>query len=590
MSERIMSDRAEKEKQPVEDELKKLEGLSASSGVEDIESNLTEEQEEWVHRKLPNDPFRNKARGNNFAFGNITHEEWQLKLTEKYQRLYGIVKENLPNLWDSLEFELSIQKILNIKGCTLPFAGIVLGRGSSMKTVGIEMFRNSKNTFFTDNFSAKAFVSHSTAVKRQELEQIDLLPKIRNKLFLTPELSPTFTKKDDDLVEVLGIITRVLDGHGYESDTGAHGHRGYHGEYMFTWVGAAVDIPWKVHRYLGTLGPKLYFLRLPKVFKNDDEYRDFINNDDFIIKTKQIEEALIDYLDWFEHCPHSEIVNKLVKISWNRDDKDDQNAIGIIIKLGKLLAHLRGVVPTWETRESQGLEYAYTFANIEEPDRAMVQLRNLARGHALSQGRNFITMTDIPLLINVVLSTASMERARIFNLLLEFGGALTTTEIEQFLNVSDKTAKRTMAELKAIELVSVTEVETGHGGSPELQIKLFDQFKWFLSHEFQQLGNKTERKNFTPLLVEKNSFQNWIVQDEVEGGHFSSAGTVQDKVIAEKRDFPTDCYYCDQEFSGKGKQVYDKHIVQRHPGKPGYPGRADIEFYKLTPKGMAWEK
>jgi hypothetical protein len=60
------------------------------------------------------------------------------------------------------------------------------------------------------------------------------------------------------------------------------------------------------------------------------------------------------------------------------DQKDDQNAIGIIIKLGKLLAHLRGVVPTWETRESQGLEYAYTFANIEEPDRAMVQLRNLA--------------------------------------------------------------------------------------------------------------------------------------------------------------------------------------------------------------------
>jgi hypothetical protein len=91
-----------------------------------------------------------------------------------------------------------------------------------------------------------------------------------------------------------------------------------------------------------------------------------------------------------------------------------------------LLVHLRGVVPTWETRDSQGLEYAYTFANIEEPDRAMVQLRNLARGHALSQGRNYINMEDIPLLVNVVLSTASMERVRIFNTLLEFGGALTT--------------------------------------------------------------------------------------------------------------------------------------------------------------------
>jgi len=284
----------------------------------------------------------------------ISYEIWQNTLVEKYRNLQKIVRENLPNLWDSLEFELSIQKILNIKGCTLPFAGIVLGRGSSMKTVGIEMFRNSKNTFFTDNFSAKAFVSHSTAVNKNELEQIDLLPKIRNKLFLTPELSPTFTKKDDDLVEVLGIITRVLDGHGYESDTGAHGHRGYHGEYMFVWVGAAVDIPYKVHKYLGTLGPKLYFLRLPKAFKNDEEYREYINNDDFIIKTKQIEQALIDYLNWFELHPYAENINNIAKIAWSLDQKDDQSAIRIIIKLGKLLAHLRGVVPTWETRESQG--------------------------------------------------------------------------------------------------------------------------------------------------------------------------------------------------------------------------------------------
>jgi predicted DNA-binding transcriptional regulator len=585
-----MSKRIDAEKQHLEDELKKLEGLSASSGAEAFNSNLTEEQEEWVHRKLPDDPFKIEAEGDDFVLENLTHEEWQSKLTEKYQRLYDSVKMNLPSLWDSLEFELSIQKILNIRDCTLPFAGIVLGRGSSMKTVGIEMFRNSKNTFFTDNFSAKAFVSHSTAVKRQELEQIDLLPKIRNKLFLSPELSPTFTKKDDDLVEVLGIITRVLDGHGYESDTGAHGHRGYHGEYMFTWVGAAVDIPWKVHKYLGTLGPKLYFLRLPKVFKTDDEYRNYINKDDFIIKTKQTEEALIDYLNWFERCPNGEIINNLVKISWNRDCKDDQNAIGTIIKLGKLLAHLRGVVPTWETRESQGLEYAYTFANIEEPDRAMVQLRNLARGHALSQGRNYLTMQDIPLLINVVLSTASMERARIFNLLLEYGGTLTTTEIEQSLNVSVKTAKRTMAELKAIELVSVEEVETDHGGSPEFQIKLFDQFKWCLSPEFKELRTSFERKNFTPVLVELDNIQNCIVQHELEGGLFSSAENIQDQLTEEDRDYPPDCYYCDLEFHGTGKQGYENHIIQKHSGKPGYPRPADIEFYKLTPKGMNWEK
>jgi hypothetical protein len=82
-----------------------------------------------------------------------------------------------------------------------------------------------------------------------------------------------------------------------------------------------VLIPWKVHKYLGTLGPKLYFLRLPKTFKNDDEYRAYINNDDFIAKTKKIEQALLDYLNWFELCPHAEKINGIAKIKMERRTK-----------------------------------------------------------------------------------------------------------------------------------------------------------------------------------------------------------------------------------------------------------------------------
>jgi hypothetical protein len=198
------------------------------------------------------------------TIGEISQQQWQAGVLEKYQKLKHLVEEKLPNLWSGLEFVLSIKPILNIKDCTLPFAGILLGSPSSLKTVGIELFRKWSQTYYTDNFSAKSFVSHSTAVTKQELEEIDMLPKIRNKLFLTPELAPTFAAKDDDLIQILGIMTRILDGHGYESDSGAHGHRGYNEKMMFVWVGAAVDIPYKVHRYLGTLGPKLYFLRLPK--------------------------------------------------------------------------------------------------------------------------------------------------------------------------------------------------------------------------------------------------------------------------------------------------------------------------------------
>ena len=515
----------------------------------------------------------------------ISYDDWQHALIEKYQKLYDIVKENLPNLWDSLDFELSIQKILNIKDCTLPFAGILLGRPSSMKTVGIGMFRKWKHSFYTDNFSAKAFVSHSTAVKKQELEQIDLLPKIRNKLFLTPELSPTFTKKDDDLIEILGILTRVLDGQGYESDTGAHGHRGYHGEYMFVWIGAAVDIPWKVHKFLGTLGPKLYFLRLPNTDRKENEYLDQIDTDDFIVKTNLIQGALIDYLDWFEKCPEAITKDGIAKIKWNYE-RDDNETKRFIVRLGILLARLRGIIPTWETRDSQGIDYSYTFATIEDPERAIHQLRNLARGHALSRGRNYITMDDISLVINVVFSTASTERVNIFESLLNFGGKLTTSQITDYLNTSSNTAKRTMAELKALGIVKITEIQGKHGGSPEKQMVLDDKFKWFLSGEFKQLRDKAQCKNFTTLLVKERTTQHCILDDDKRGGgNFSYPANDEQS----KDEYPPDCYYCDEDFDGIGKQGYEKHVLDKHQKMVCYPGPADIELYDLTPKGIWWE-
>ena len=133
--------------------------------------------------------------------------------------------------------------------------------------MGIELFRNYSNVYYSDSFTPKSFVSHSTGVKKESLPEIDMLPRIKDKCLLAPELSPIFAKKDEVVMENLGILTRVLDGHGYQSDSGAHGRRGYSGEHMFTMIGAAVDIPHRVHKQLTNLGPKLFFLEIPNPIK-----------------------------------------------------------------------------------------------------------------------------------------------------------------------------------------------------------------------------------------------------------------------------------------------------------------------------------
>jgi hypothetical protein len=423
---------------------------------------------------------------------NISYEEWNKILVEKYQNLYKTVNETIPELWTPLEFALSIKTILNIRNCTLPFAGILLGPPSSLKTVVVELFRKWKSSYYTDSFTAKTFVSHYAGIKEADLKKIDMLPKIKDKFFLCSELSPTFMKKEDELNEIIGIITRILDGQGLTTDSGSCGQRSYEGEYMFTWLGAAVDIPFRAHKLMGSIGPKLYFLRLPRTKKTLQQLVAAMDKDDFMPKVSKIRTALLEYIEWFDRCPMSEpedeiqkVIreNNLTKIKWD-SDKDDEYARNVIGRIGLLLAHLRGVVPTWDTSRSQGLDYAYATARIEEPLRATTQLRNLARGHALSQGRTWITIEDLPVPIKVVLSTASIDRTNIFRLLIANKGKLTTTVIEKSLNTTAPTAHRIMAELKAVELVDLKEPETE---TEEKEITLKDEFDWFLGEEFNEL-------------------------------------------------------------------------------------------------------
>jgi len=471
---------------------------------------------------------------------------YAVRLLEKYSRLREVTQRNMPSLWTGLEFALSVKTILNIRDCTLPFAGIILGPASSLKTICIELFRGTDNTFYTDNFSAKALVSHNSAIAKDKLKDVDMLPKIKNKFFLTPELAPTFAQKEEELIQTLGIMTRILDGHGYESDTGAQGHRGYSEDIMFTWLGAAVDIPYKVHKQLSVLGPKLYFFRLPKAKETEDYYYNK-KAENFAQKKLEIRSALDEYLDLFE--TNTKIVkeneNPLSKIPLNHE-KDEEMAHRYIIRVAQLLAHLRAIVPTWETQGTQGSDYAYTFANIEDPSRAITQLRNLARGHALSRGRSYITEDDVPIIIQVALSTASMERVRILDLLIANNGKLTTSQIVDFLNTTNPTARRTMTELKAIELVDMSDSDVDRYNSGK-EIELKSEFKWFLSDKFAELRGLKRKK--VPEeegggLKEKNtprapptllSYDNMVLikklnllrdssfsQDErARGGHFS---------------------------------------------------------------------
>src|SRR5207245_331727 len=97
----------------------------------------------------------------------ISREEWAVQMADSYHKLFDVTMKNLPDIWVPLEFALSVKTIVNIKGCTLPFGGILLGAPASSKTLVIELFRGLQHTFYSDKFTPKSFVSHNSAVKKE---------------------------------------------------------------------------------------------------------------------------------------------------------------------------------------------------------------------------------------------------------------------------------------------------------------------------------------------------------------------------------------------------------------------------------------
>jgi hypothetical protein len=267
---------------------------------------------------------------------------------------------------------------------------------------------------------------------------------------------------------------------------------------MFTLIGAAVEIPPYVYQHLGRMGSKLYFFRLPKQIKSKEDYLQQLLSDSFKVRNTKIAKSLNTYLNILDMSPILKLDDEsgLKKTEWDKS-KDDIEAQKKIVDLGILLAHLRAYVPTWDTTHTQGLNYAYTFAIIENPDRAIEQLYNIARGHALSVGRNYITLDDLSIPIKAVLSTASIERVRIFDLLIAHKGTLTTSIITKALNIKHSPVHRTMAELQAIEIVNLSETSYA---TEEKTIVLKDQFSWFLSEEFDKLRDKFRSEDYKEYL------------------------------------------------------------------------------------------
>ena len=392
-----------------------------------------------------------------------------------------VLADNYPGLLFPAEVGLSVVAQMLVNDINNPFALIYVDVPSSGKTTTINFFDHIDGlTYSSDKFTPAAFVTSAASIATKKLGNVDLLPRLRYKTFLVRDLETIFSKKDDDLKELLGLLTRVLDGQGLMVDTGTHGQRGYSGDYLFMLLGAVTPIAPKIWNVMSTLGSRLFFLNMRGREKSDEELSSQLGNSRYKDKSRACAKATNDFLLGLWSRNQS-------GITW---DSSNEKLMICFPRLARLLARLRGSVNIWTDGETN--EYRYTIPIIEHPDRINQMLYNLARGHAVLHDRKTLDADDMKTVIEVTLDSAPPKRSQLFRLLLEQGGTATTSEVESALGCTNPTA---LIEMRALELLKLAHLKTSNSGSrggQERVLTLRSDLDWFVSEEFKELWQSAD--------------------------------------------------------------------------------------------------
>lgn len=391
-----------------------------------------------------------------------------------YQEWREIIRSHFPGLLLAAEVGASLFGQLLIKDITNPCALVFIDVPSAGKTITLNLFSDLEQSLSLDNFTPASFVSQAASVSAEKLKEVDLLPKIKDKVLIIRDLAPLFGLRDDDLLKNMGILTRVLDGEGLELHAGVHGRRGYSGDYSFMLLAASTPISPKVFKLMGNLGSRLFFFNLRSEKKTEKVLAEQLVSTSWKDKQRICKKATKGFIAYLES-------KYSVGLDWDKS-KDPEDCRLIISRCAALLSRLRGSINVW--KEDFGPdEYSYQEPIIEMPDRITQILYNLARGHALICGRTNINYEDLGIILNITFDSAPLSRSRLFRILIENGGEITSDEVISRINCSRPTALKEIETLRILGIVGVEDSEFGMVGRPVKVATLKDEFVWFKEEE-----------------------------------------------------------------------------------------------------------
>lgn len=377
-------------------------------------------------------------------------------IADAMARVERVVGEHFPAAVEPVKAALAVAAVGCLSDNRQPTTLIFVAPASAGKSMCLNFMMPSgdadplsRHFYRSDKFTSASMVTHRADLEEEKLAKADLLPRLKNKTLLTKELAPIFTGKREELTERFAVLTAVLDGDGYTSDSGAHGKRGYTEPINFQWLGATTPLSPEVLGVMAALGPRMLFYDADRSRKDTAALIDLARRSIPAKAKAECRAAVADLILRLHQC------HPIGSLDSARIDFDDRN-LRFLVLWAQVLVALRATVRASKRDDDFEDEDIPTPDNVEHPERVLGILKNIAAGSAIAHGRSAVGPFDLEQVAHIALSSGVVSRSRVFRGLLVLRGTGTTSEIMERSGLSRPTVIQYMKELVAVGLARVT--------------------------------------------------------------------------------------------------------------------------------------
>ncbi len=315
---------------------------------------------------------------------------------------------------------------------------LLVGPPSSNKTELVSLLRYAPDTIAIDVMTSAPFIS---GMKESENPQ-DLLPQLDGCCFIVKDYTSFFGRSEETVKKLLSDLVSIYDGE-FSKHSGSRGTIRY--KATFAHVGCVTPQGLKMRQnYMNMVGPRFLTLRIPELTSEErEECLSNAWNDNF--KQISIEAAKASISLVISICEH-------IKKHGLQLEPEEPEIKKQLNNIAQFIARTRGIVDSTTNKfvDDEGKEVVYRDVigvQIEEPFRALHQIRTLCRSLATVRAKTGITQVEVDTIRKVALSSMPVQRAEVLRQ-FNFADQLTGRDVaEGITTMSTKTIKRYLEEL-----------------------------------------------------------------------------------------------------------------------------------------------